>query len=68
MTDLDRGLKSQHPTAHGARITFDRLPDVGEACREVAAVLDPAKVPAGAIRAGDELALPKRLVGDDLAP
>ena len=34
---------------------------------EVAAVLDAAQVPAGAVRAGDELALAQRLVGDDLA-
>ncbi len=41
------------------------LADVGEARLEVAAGLDAAQVPAVAVRAGDELALAQRLVGDD---
>ena len=44
-----------------------RLAQVGEARPEVAAVLDAAQVEAGPVRAGDELPLPQRLVGDDLA-
>ena len=55
------------PAAVRAGVALDRLADVGEARREVAAVLDAAQVPAGAVRARDELALAERLVGDDLA-
>ena len=67
MADLDRGLEAEAAAADRARVALDRLPDVGEPGREVAAVLDAAQVPAGAVRAGDELALAQRLVGDDLA-
>ena len=41
--------------------------EVGEPRLVVAPVLDPAEVPAGAVRAGDELAVAQRLVGDHLA-
>ena len=55
------------PPQCGAAVALLRRPDVGEARLEVAAVLDAAQVPAGPVRAGDELALAQQLVGDDLA-
>ena len=65
--DLDRGLEPQRAAAVRAAVALARLADVGEARLEVAAGLDAAQVPAVAVRAGDELALAQRLVGDDLA-
>ena len=67
MADLDRGLESQPPAAHRAGISFDRLPDVRETRREVAAVLDATQMPARPVRPGDELAFTQGLVGHDLA-
>ena len=67
VADLDRGLEAQRAAAVEARVALLRLAEVGEARLEVAAVLDAAQVPAGAVRAGDELPFAQRLVGDDLA-
>ena len=58
--------KPSDPPQIGQRVAVHRLPDVCESRREVAAVLDSAEVPAGAVRAGDELPIAKRIVGDDL--
>ena len=59
--------KPKRAAADRAGVALHRLPDVGEARREVATVLDAAQMPARAVRAGDELPLPQRLVGHDLA-
>ena len=59
--------KRSAPPHSGQRSPSLRLAEVGEARLEVAAGLDAAQVPAVAVRAGDELALAQRLVGDDLA-
>ena len=68
MADLDRGLEARaRRRTSGSASPSLRLADVGEARLEVAAGLDAAQVPAVAVRAGDELALAQRLVGDDLA-
>ena len=67
VADLDRGLESQPPAAHRAGISFDRLPDVRETGREVAAVLDATQVPARPVCPGDELPFAQGLVGDDLS-
>ena len=67
MPDLDRRLEGEAAAAPRARVPLPRLADVGEASLEVAPVLDAAQVPAGAVRAGDELALAERVVGEDLA-
>ena len=67
MPHLDRRLEPEAAAAIRARVALDRQADIGEPGREVAAVLDAAQVPAGAVCAGDELALAERLVGDDLA-
>ena len=50
-----------------AAVALLRLADVGESRLVVAAGLDAAEVEAVAVRTGDELALPERLVGDHLA-
>ena len=65
--DLDRDLEAEPPAALGARVALLRLADVGELGLIVAARLDAAQVPAGAVRSGDELPLAQRLVGDDRA-
>ena len=67
MADLDRRLEAEPPAALGAGVALLGLANVREARRVVAARLDPAQVPPGAIGAGDVLALAQRLVGDDLA-
>jgi hypothetical protein len=56
VADLDRRLEAERAAAFGAAIALLRLANVGETRLEVAAVLDSAQVPAGAVRAGDELA------------
>src|SRR5579863_9147501 len=67
VADLDRRLEAERTAADRAAVAFLRLADVGEAGLEVAAVLDAAEVPPAAVRAGDELAVAERLVGDHLA-
>ena len=67
MPDLDRGLEAERAAAVRAGVALARLAEVGEARLVVASVLDAAQVEAVAVRARDELALAKRLVGDDLA-
>src|SRR5204862_7259796 len=52
--------------AFRARIAGVRLADVGEPRVVVAPGLDPAQMPPVAVRAGDELALAQRLIGDDV--
>ena len=66
MPDLDRGLEAERTAAVGARVALARLADVGEPRLVVAAGLDAEQMPAVAVRAGDELPLAQRLVGDDL--
>ena len=60
-------LKLQRAAAVRAAVALGRLAQVGEARLEVAPRLDAAQVPAVAVRAGDELPVAQRLVGDDLA-
>ena len=55
------------PPHSGHRSPSLRLAEVGEARIEVAPRLDPAQMPAVAVRAGDELPVAKRLVRHDLA-
>ena len=64
VADLDRRLEAEPAAANRARVALLRLPDVGELGLVVTARLDAAEVPAGAVRAGDELALAERLVGE----
>ena len=59
--------KCSAPPQFGQRSPSAGLAQVGEARLEVAAGLDAAQVPAVAVRAGDELPVAQRLVGDDLA-
>ena len=59
--------KRSAPPHVDAAVALVRHAQVGEARLEVAARLDAAEVPAGAVRAGDELPFAQRLVGDDLA-
>ena len=67
VADLDRGLEGERAAALGAPVALDRLAQIGEPRLEVAPRLDTAKVEAVLVRAGDELAVAQRLVGDDLA-
>src|SRR5262249_29248920 len=66
VSDLDRCLKAKLATALRAGVALPRLADVREPGLEVAAGLHAAKMPAVRVRAGNELSLPERLVGDDL--
>ena len=59
--------KRERAAAVRAGVALARLAQVGEARLEVAPGLDAAQVPAVAVRAGDELPVAQRLVGDDLA-
>src|SRR3954452_7422028 len=61
VADLDRRLEAQCAAARRATIAFARDADVGEPRLEIAALLDAAEVGAGAVRAGDELAVAERL-------
>src|SRR5207253_8539346 len=67
VADLDRGAERQRAAADDAAVALDRHADVREAHLVVAAGLDAAKVPPGAVRAGDELSLAQRLVRDHLS-
>ena len=68
MTDLDRRLEPRaRRRSAGSVSPSTGCADVREPRLEVAAVLDAAQVPAGAVGARDELSLAQRLVGDDLA-
>ena len=64
--ELDGRLLEQPPAAHDAGVALVGLPDVGEVRLVVASRLHAAQVPAVAIRTRDVLALPQRLVGDDV--
>src|SRR6185503_4876227 len=68
MADLDRRLETERAAAVRARVRRRRGAQVGEARGIVAPGLDAAQVPAVAVRAGDELPVLQREVGDDLAP
>ena len=63
--DLDRRLEPQRAAATRTGVTLAREPDVGEPSVEVPPVLHAAQVVAGAVRAGDELPRPERLVEHD---
>src|SRR5262249_24612030 len=67
VADLDRGLEAERAAADRAAVALLRDADVRDLRLEVAAVLDALEMPAGAVRARDELPLTKRLVEDDLA-
>ena len=67
MSHLDRRLEAERTAAFRASVALARLPDVRDARLEVAPLLDAAQVPAGPVRAGDELTRAERLVGDDLS-
>ena len=58
--------EAQLAAAVRARVPLAHLAQVGEARLEVAAGLHAAQMPVVAVRPDDELALPQRLVGDDL--
>ena len=64
VADLDRRLEAERAAAHRDSVALAGLADVGEARLVVAAGLDAEQVPAVAVRAGDELPLAQRLVGD----
>src|SRR6185437_4895181 len=67
VADLDRRLEAQLAAARDTAVALGDDADVGHPRLEVAPVLDAPKVPPGPVRAGDELPLAQRLVGDDLA-
>jgi hypothetical protein len=67
VADLDRSLEGERAAAFRTGVAFARLPDVGETRLVVATRRDAAEVPAGPVRARDELAFAQRLVRDDLA-
>ena len=63
---LDRSLEAKRPPQTGHTSSSRRLADVREPRLVVPPCLDAEQMPAVAVRAGDELALAQRLVGDDL--
>src|SRR4029079_17940762 len=63
--DLDRRLEPQRAAATRTGVTLAREADVRESSVEVPPVLHAAQVVAGAVRAGDELPGPERLVEHD---
>src|SRR5207302_6012762 len=66
VAELDRRLLAELAAALGACVARIRLADVGEARVVVAPGLNPAQVPPVAVRAGDELTLAQRLVGNNV--
>src|SRR4051794_9951370 len=61
VADLDRGLEAKRAAARRAAVAWARDADVREPRLEVAALLDAAQVRAGAVCAGDVLAVAERL-------